>query len=201
MDSLSAEEANLAYLGSEEEAELAVKVICLGDSAVGKSKCVERFLLDAFQPRQLSTYALTLYTHRTVVRGTQVRVDFWDTAGQEQFNNLHPSYFHAAHACVLLFDATRKVTYKNLARWLQELRKYRPHIPVLVGANKIDADPEVTRRSFAFPQRHALPLYFVSASDGTNVVKLFQDAIEAAVEYKRNPADDADRILDELDRL
>jgi len=65
-----------------------------------------------------------------------------------------------------------QVTYKNLPRWLQEVRKYRPHIPVLVGANKIDADPEVTRRSFAFPQRNGLPLYFVSASDGTNVVKV-----------------------------
>lgn len=114
MDSLSAEEANLAYLGVDVEGsgcEVAVKVICLGDSAVGKSKCVERFLLDAFQPRQLSTYALTLYTHRTTIKGADVRVDFWDTAGQEQFNNLHPSYFHAAHACVLLFDATRKVTF------------------------------------------------------------------------------------------
>jgi len=114
MDSLSAEEANLAYLGVDVEGsgcEVAVKVICLGDSAVGKSKCVERFLLDAFQPRQLSTYALTLYTHRTTIKGAGVRVDFWDTAGQEQFNNLHPSYFHAAHACVLLFDATRKVTF------------------------------------------------------------------------------------------
>jgi len=65
--------------------------------------------------------------------------DFWDTAGQEMFQSMHPSYYHQAHACIMVFDATRKVTYKNLATWYQELREHRPHIPVLCAANKIDS--------------------------------------------------------------
>jgi hypothetical protein len=73
-----------------------------------------------------------------------------------------------------------QVTYKSLSRWYAEVRRFRPHIPVLVGANKIDAEPEVTRRQFAFPQRHNLPLYFVSASDGTNVVKVREIKIRAS---------------------
>eukprot|EP00730_Choanoeca_flexa_P001757 TRINITY_DN10770_c0_g1_i11.p2 TRINITY_DN10770_c0_g1~~TRINITY_DN10770_c0_g1_i11.p2 ORF type:complete len:119 (+),score=6.55 TRINITY_DN10770_c0_g1_i11:589-945(+) len=59
-----------------------VKVICLGDSAVGKSKLVERFLMDDYQPHQLSTYALTLFRHAHNVNGKKITVDFWDTAGQ-----------------------------------------------------------------------------------------------------------------------
>uniref|UniRef100_A0A287BH71 Uncharacterized protein n=1 Tax=Sus scrofa TaxID=9823 RepID=A0A287BH71_PIG len=51
-----------------------VKIICLGDSAVGKSKLMERFLMDGFQPQQLSTYALTLYKHRATVDGKTVLV-------------------------------------------------------------------------------------------------------------------------------
>lgn len=43
--------------------------------------------------------------------------DFWDTAGQERFTSMHPSYYHEAHACILVFDATRKITYKNVAQW------------------------------------------------------------------------------------
>ena len=42
--------------------------------------------------------------------------DIWDTAGQDRFNSLHPSYYYRAHACVMVFDVTRKVTYKNLDR-------------------------------------------------------------------------------------
>nr|CAD7423249.1 unnamed protein product [Timema monikensis] len=179
---------------------LNVKLICLGDSAVGKSKLIERFLLDGYKPQQLSTFALNLFRYNTVVDGDAVVVDLWDTAGQEIFNSLHPSYYHQAHACILVFDATRKVTYKNLTTWYKELRRYREHIPVFCAANKIDENMDVTKKSFEFSDKYDVPFYFVSASDGTNVVKLFSEAIDAAVRYKKNPPDVTDQILQELEK-
>ncbi|KAG6924455.1 rab-like protein 2A, partial [Chelydra serpentina] len=148
-----------------------VKIICLGDSAVGKSKLMERFLLDGFRPQQLSTFALTLYKYTTNVDGKNILVDFWDTAGQERFQSMHASYYHKAHACIMVFDVQRKVTYKNLNNWYKELREFRPEIPCIVVANKIDADLKVTQKSFNFARKFNLPFYFVSAADGTNVVK------------------------------
>ncbi|KAJ4444115.1 rab-like protein 2A isoform X1 [Periplaneta americana] len=195
------EDVEIDYDDKDRKGDLAVKVICLGDSAVGKSKLVERFLLDGYKPQQLSTYALTLFRYPTKVEDEDIIVDFWDTAGQEMFQSMHPSYYHQAHACIMVFDATRKVTYKNLANWYQELRQYRPHIPVFCAANKIDANMDVTQKAFAFPQKHNIPLYYVSASDGTNVVKLFRDAIQAAVKYKKNPSDLTDQIMEELERI
>jgi Rab-like protein 2 len=53
---------------------------------------------------------------------------------------MHRSYYHQAHACVLVFDATRKNTYKNLTTWYEEMRQYRPHIPCLCAVNKIDGN-------------------------------------------------------------
>uniref|UniRef100_H9H034 RAB, member of RAS oncogene family like 2B n=1 Tax=Equus caballus TaxID=9796 RepID=H9H034_HORSE len=120
------------------DAEDNVKIICLGDSAVGKSKLMERFLMDGFQPQQLSTYALTLYKHTATVDGKTVLVDFWDTAGQERFQSMHASYYHKAHACIMVFDVQRKITYKNLSTWYAELREFRPEVPCIVVANKID---------------------------------------------------------------
>ncbi|XP_033741685.1 rab-like protein 2A [Pecten maximus] len=178
-----------------------LKVICLGDSAVGKSKLVERFLMDGYKPQQLSTFALTLFKYETEVNDQKVCVDFWDTAGQERFNNMHPSYYHQAHACILVFDTTRKVTYKNLPNWLKELREYRPDIPCLVAGNKIDVDISVTKKSFNFSKKHEMPFYFVSASDGTNVVRMFKDAIRAAVAYKSNSTDFMDQIMQELENF
>ncbi|XP_059537226.1 rab-like protein 2B isoform X2 [Myotis daubentonii] len=176
-----------------------VKIICLGDSAVGKSKLMERFLMDGFQPQQLSTYALTLYKHTATVDGKTILVDFWDTAGQERFQSMHASYYHKAHACIMVFDVQRKVTYKNLGTWYTELREFRPEIPCVVVANKIDADIKVTQKSFNFARKFSLPLYFVSAADGTNVVKLFNDAIRLAVSYKQNSQDFMDEVLQELE--
>ncbi|XP_069835884.1 rab-like protein 2B [Dendropsophus ebraccatus] len=178
-----------------------VKIICLGDSAVGKSKLMERFLMDGFRPQQLSTFALTLYKYTTTVDGKTVLVDFWDTAGQERFQSMHASYYHKAHACIMVFDVQRKVTYKNLSTWYQELREYRPEIPCIVVANKIDADNRVTQKGFNFAKKHSLPFYFVSAADGTNVVKLFTDAIKLAVSYKQNSRDFLDEVMRELENF
>ncbi|KAK3098355.1 hypothetical protein FSP39_018715 [Pinctada imbricata] len=189
------------YEKAGEDGETKVKIICLGDSAVGKSKLVERFLMDGYQPQQLSTYALTLFSYNTEVKDIKVKVDFWDTAGQERFSKMHPSYYHNAHACILVFDSTRKVTYKNLPNWFKELREYRPEIPCLCAANKIDVDYSVTKKQFSFAKKHGMPFYYVSASDGTNVVKMFKDAIHAAVGYKNNSTDFMDEIMKELENF
>eukprot|EP00761_Pharyngomonas_kirbyi_P011930 gb/GECH01011956.1/.p1 GENE.gb/GECH01011956.1/~~gb/GECH01011956.1/.p1 ORF type:complete len:188 (+),score=42.81 gb/GECH01011956.1/:1-564(+) len=176
-----------------------VKIILLGDSAVGKSKLMERFLMDDYKPQQMSTYALTLFEHTVELEGEEVEVEFWDTAGQEAFESIHASYYFGAHACILVFDCTRKITYKNLKKWLQELHTQRQNIPCLVAANKIDMDPETTRKDFAFAKQNNFPLYYLSASDGTNVVKLFLDAIKYGKEYKEGKNSDfVDQFLDLL---
>jgi len=178
------------------ESENAIKIILLGDSAVGKSKLVERFLMNDYQPRQLSTYALTLFRHNASIEGNEYAVDFWDTAGQERFNSMHPAYYHMAHACIICFDVTRKQTYKNLPAWYKELRDYRPGIPVICVANKIDVDMKVTAKEFAFPKKHNMQLFYCSASDGTNVVAAFNAAIGLAVEYSKAPSDDfVDQVM------
>lgn len=183
------------------DADEQVKIICLGDSAVGKSKLMERFLMDGYRPQQLSTYALTLYKYTTTINGQTILVDFWDTAGQERFRSMHPSYYHKSHACIMVFDVQRKITYKNLPNWYKELREYRPEIPCLVVANKIDADMKVTQKSFNFAKKQGLPFYFVSAADGTNVVKVFKDAIQMALSYKKNSNDFMDEVMRELENF
>ena len=240
-----------------------LKIILLGDSAVGKSKLVERYLMDNYHPRQRSTYALTLYRHAEEVdevdaegggagggggvggggssssgggdsgdsgsgsgsgsscagdgsaaaaavesgsggpsrkRKRRVAVDFWDTAGQERFASMHASYYYRAHACILVFDVTRKATYTNLLAWYSELRQYCPHIPCICIANKIDVDYAVTSKAFAFPGKHGLPFFFVSAADGTNVVAIFQEAVRLAWAYKtKGEKDFVEEVLELID--
>ncbi|KAG8460675.1 hypothetical protein KFE25_011450 [Diacronema lutheri] len=167
-----------------------IKIILLGDSATGKSKLVERYLVDNYAQHQLSTYALTLFRKDVVVDGKSYHIDFWDTAGQERFQSLHPSYYHRAHACILCFDVTRKVTYKNLVTWYKELREFRKNIPCICVANKVDVDAAVTSKAFAFPEKHHMRLFMCSAADGTNVVQAFDAAVQAAIECSKRPPDD-----------
>eukprot|EP00798_Chlamydomonas_sp_ICE-L_P019430 gene19430-26088_t len=146
--------------------------------------------------------------------------NIWDTAGQERFNSMHSSYYYRAHACIMVFDVTRKLTYKNLETWYDELQHNCKGLPTIVVANKIDVDYKnletwfdelqhnckglptivvaskidvdykVTSKSFNFAAKRKLPFFFVSASDGTNVVKIFQMAIMAGIKWKSGPKED-----------
>jgi len=183
-----------------------LKIILLGDSAVGKSKLVERFLMNEYVPRQMSTFALTVFRHKhkDEETGKDMEIDFWDTAGQERFNSMHPSYYYRAHACILVFDVTRKVTYQHMQEWYNEMQQHRPGLPTLVVANKIDVDMNVTNQSFKFPLKNPAchqQVYFCSASDGTNVVKTFHAAIQAAKEYKAKPDENdfTNSVLEAID--
>merc|ERR1711966_334786 len=106
------------------------------------------------------------------------KVDIWDTAGQESFNELHPTYYFGAHACILVFDVNRKVTYQNLRQWYREMRNQCPHIPCIVIANKIDMNEAAVTRRYKFVEEIECPLEFVSAANGTNVVSIFEQALK-----------------------
>lgn len=116
--------------------------------------------------------------------------DIWDTAGQDSFNTLHPTYYYGAHVCVLVFDCNRKITYTNLKTWYKELRENCPHIPCMVIANKVDMDPKAVTRRYKFIDDIGCPFNFVSAADGTNVVSVFKEALEMGLHYKKNPHED-----------
>eukprot|EP00997_Jenningsia_sp_PLL12_P006939 NODE_3526_length_763_cov_174.756303_g2952_i0.p1 GENE.NODE_3526_length_763_cov_174.756303_g2952_i0~~NODE_3526_length_763_cov_174.756303_g2952_i0.p1 ORF type:complete len:198 (+),score=42.92 NODE_3526_length_763_cov_174.756303_g2952_i0:49-642(+) len=182
-------------MGKEEKP---VKIILLGDTAVGKSKLVERFMMQNYQPQQLSTYALTMFRYEATRDNQKVDIDFWDTAGQERFMSMHPSYYHEAHCCILVFDITRKATYKNLEKWFAELHNIRVGCPCIVAANKIDVDLEVVNKTFNFATKRGLGLVYVSASEGTNVVKLFNDAIDLGISFRDSPPPEDDLVAQAL---
>jgi len=178
-----------------------LKIILLGDSAVGKSKLIERYLMDEYNHRQLSTYALNMYRKEMRLpedNGKATTIDFWDTAGQEAFNKMHPSYYYGAHCFILVFDVTRKDTYKHLTDWHAEMRKFSEKAPCIVVANKIDVDYNVTRKEFKFASKYNLPFHYVSAADGTNIVKVFQQAISEAKHFKESGGDALFEVLSML---
>nr|XP_044611549.1 rab-like protein 2B isoform X2 [Equus asinus] len=205
------------------DAEDNVKIICLGDSAVGKSKLMERFLMDGLYPSRFEM--LLVPVALPTLMPTQPHCPPLCSSGQGRRDRLLGHSRPGAvpeHARLLLpqgprlhhgrrpawrwteagqvFDVQRKITYKNLSTWYAELREFRPEVPCIVVANKID-DIKMTQKSFNFARKFSLPLYFVSAADGTNVVKLFNDAIRLAVSYKQNSRDFMDEVLQELENF
>ena len=75
----------------------------------------------------------------------------------------------------MVFDVTRKTTYENLRHWYKMLKKYCPMVPVILVANKFDLKPSVTKKKFKFALKYKIPLYYTSAANGVNVVRIFED--------------------------
>lgn len=99
---------------------------------------------------------------------------------------MHSSYYYQADACILIFDVTRKQTYLSLKTWYSELRENAPpDIPCILVGNKVDVDYLVTNKNFKFASSHNLPFFFCSSSDGTNVKKVFEEAVCAALGHKK----------------
>ena len=113
-------------------------------------------------------------------------IDIWDTAGQDVFDKMHPAYYFEANAALLVFDTTRKITYKNCMKWYNEFRSHCPSTPCILVGNKIDIDKRCTQRKYALAEKLKCPFYLVSAADGTNVVRIFEELIKIGVEHKIN---------------
>lgn len=128
------------------------------------------------------------------------KIDIWDTAGQESFNELHPTYYFGAHVAMLVFDVNRKVTYSNLQNWYAEMRNQCEHIPVICIANKVDMNMNAVSRKYKFCEKINADLEFVSAASGDNVVSVFERALGMGLDYKLNPHED-DFMNDVLDLL
>ena len=80
-------------------------------------------------------------------------IDIWDTAGQDVFDKMHPAYYFEANAALLVFDTTRKITYKNCMKWYNEFRSHCPSTPCILVGNKIDIDKRTTQRQYKLAEK------------------------------------------------
>ncbi len=100
----------------------------------------------------------------------EIIIEFWDTAGQSKFDNLHECYFFEAHGAIFAFDTSRVVTYKNIANWYKKFKTFCPKTPFVTMGNKIDLDKSSTERVYPLIEKMGCNFYLTSAADGTNIV-------------------------------
>ncbi|XP_065053347.1 ras-related protein Rab-18-B-like isoform X2 [Rhopilema esculentum] len=137
-----------------------LKILIIGESAVGKSSLLIRFADDTFDPDIGPTIGVDFKVKTISIEGNKAKLAIWDTAGQERFRTLTPSYYRGAQGIILVYDVTSKDTFNKLEEWLTECDTYttkRDVVKMLVG-NKIDKPGrEVTRQEgLQFAKRHAM---------------------------------------------
>ena len=167
-----------------EGSEFAFKILLLGDSSVGKTCFLKRYTDNTFQDAYLSTIGFDFkYKFVTLEEGKTIKVQLWDTAGEERFRTIAKSYYKGAHGIVLIYDVTNRKTYDNIRKWMNQIKDdSSSNISIILVANKIDCENEfrqVTKEEGeVLAKNNNLPIFEASAKDNINVEESFKYLIE-----------------------
>jgi Ras-related protein Rab-2A len=153
------------------------KYIIIGDTGVGKSCLLLQFTDKRFQPVHDLTIGVEFGARMVQIDNRQIKLQIWDTAGQESFRSITRSYYRGAAGALLVYDITRRETFNHLTRWLEEARQNanQSMVIMLIG-NKSDLDHrrQVSKEEGEkFAKEHGLIFLETSAKTAANVEEAF----------------------------
>lgn len=161
-----------------EDYDFLFKILLIGDSGVGKSSLLLRFSDDRFSETYMSTIGVD-FRIRTIEMndGKRVKLQIWDTTGQERFKNITSSYYRGSHAIIMVYDVTDLQSFTNIAKWREEIDKYaHENVEILLIGNKNDlVSHKVIDYSTGKDLADKMGVKFLesSARTGDNVVRMF----------------------------
>uniref|UniRef100_A0A8D2CVD6 RAB2A, member RAS onco family n=1 Tax=Sciurus vulgaris TaxID=55149 RepID=A0A8D2CVD6_SCIVU len=113
------------------------KYIIIGDTGVGKSCLLLQFTDKRFQPVHDLTIGVEFGARMITIDGKQIKLQIWDTAGQESFRSITRSYYRGAAGALLVYDITRRDTFNHLTTWLEDARQHsNSNMVIMLIGNK-----------------------------------------------------------------
>lgn len=166
-----------------------MKILLIGDSGVGKSCLLVRFVEDKFSPSFITTIGIDFKIKTVDINGKKVKLQLWDTAGQERFRTITTAYYRGAMGIILVYDVTDERTFTNIRQWFKTVSEHaNDDAQLLLVGNKSDMDTRVvtTEQGEGLAKELGIPFIESSAKDDSNVndifftlAKLIQDKIDA----------------------
>ncbi|EDW29733.1 GL14977 [Drosophila persimilis] len=153
------------------------KLLLLGDSGVGKTSLLQRFMGGRFTAKYHSSVGVELGMHYIEVAGEVVQLLIWDASGEKRFRPLLPTYYREVHGILLVYDATNPSSFKSLPSWLDEIETFgKQDVSIVLVGNKCE-DLESRKISqlegVTFADGKGLAFCEASARSGVNVDQIF----------------------------
>eukprot|EP00073_Rattus_norvegicus_P049727 XP_017452060.1 PREDICTED: ras-related protein Rab-23 isoform X3 [Rattus norvegicus] len=156
----------------EEDMEVAIKMVVVGNGAVGKSSMIQRYCKGIFTKDYKKTIGVDFLERQIQVNDEDVRLMLWDTAGQEEFDAITKAYYRGAQACVLVFSTTDRESFEAISSWREKVVAEVGDIPTALVQNKIDLlDDSCIKNEEAegLAKRLKLRFYRTSVKEDLNV--------------------------------
>jgi small GTP-binding protein len=157
------------------------KFIIVGNSAVGKSCLLLRFDEDRFQPIHDVTVGVTFSIKMVQIEGQDVKVQIWDTAGQEIFRSITRSYYRDSACAIIVYDITDQNSFDKVEEWIRDVRNLAPpDCQLVLFGNKLDLSTQrviSTQQGEDLADRHRVAFFETSAATGQNVSQAFNECV------------------------
>lgn len=146
------------------------KITFVGDSGVGKTTIIKRLNGEPFSDLKNSSIGIDYYLKIIKYKGQAIKLQIWDTAGQEKYRGLVPSYVRNSSLVFLIYDITSRNSFNNLPKWIEFLKSIQ-EIKLIICGNKIDLkEREVSKEEGGkFAKKEGFPFFEVSAKTEENM--------------------------------
>ena len=165
-------------LGIEIKYEHLYKIIIIGDTSVGKSNILSRYVKNEFSENQKSTVGVELGIKFLKTQGINTKIQIWDTAGQERYRSITSSYYKGSHGCFIVYDITNESSFESVERWYEHVQKETSKdISIILVGNKCDLENErkVSKEKGEEKAKNLKCAFFeTSALSNINIDKIFE---------------------------
>ena len=162
------------------------KIILLGESAVGKTSIITRLTKNKFMDLSISTISEYFTEKKMEINGTTIKLEIWDTAGQEKYRSLVRNYYNGCDAAILVYDITDRNSFNEMQNyWHKEILKNCPNIILGVVGNKFDLfekEQVKEKEGKEFANKFGAIFYSTSAKENVGIDALFKDIATKLVE-------------------
>ena len=161
---------------------------------VGKSRVILRYIEDYFEQKLMRTIGVDFKTKQIEINDRLVKMQIWDTAGEEIFRTITTSYYKSAHAIIVVYDITEEISFENIKNWMIDIDKFAKQdvLRLLIG-NKIDLEGKrkVTKEAGeSLANKYGIKFFEVSAKNNININELFLYTAKSLLEKNENVFND-----------
>ena len=155
-----------------------VKILTIGESGVGKTCVLRRFVENKFLKNHLATIGIDFKTRVIDVNGLNIKLKIWDTAGQERFRNITNQYYKGADGILLVYDVTDEESYNKIHDWMDQITSNTDNedIGLVLLGNKCDMEQRTVTEQMGKDLANDLKIsyYETSALSGQGITEAFK---------------------------
>lgn len=152
------------------------KAVVVGDAAVGKTSLLVRYVKGLFNPTYVLTIGVAFNIKDIVVGENVLRMQIWDTGGQERFGPIRQLYYRGTKGVLLVYDRSSEASFERIEYWLKEVKKGCGEVPMVLVGNKSDLSSNVSAEiAQKYAEEHSMFFVETSAKEDTNVDLAFTE--------------------------